>query len=352
MIEISNNANKQRIQSIERLVLDLMPIGVMLTTVEGVPRYMNSVANKIIVKSEDGLFLTALLFTQQEKEDLKRSTAGKIVEINNSKILLVRRIFQEEEAQWLFLMLEIELFDDLANELKMAEDLNCELEALFASSFDELFVTDGDGKTLRVNGACERHYGLKAEEMVGRNVKELEEKGVFTPSATLMAIKSRQRVTMLQSTVCSRQLIATANPVFDENNNIVRVVSNTRDVTELLQLGKQLEKALVQVSLYRTELAELRSSNLNTNLVAHSHEMEKVLSLARKVAPVDTTVLLLGETGSGKNAIAKFIHRASIRCKGPFIEIDCGAIPQNLLESELFGYVAGAFTMKKQNSSN
>ncbi|MCL5046237.1 MAG: sigma 54-interacting transcriptional regulator, partial [Actinobacteria bacterium] len=75
-----------------------------------------------------------------------------------------------------------------------------------------------------------------------------------------------------------------------------------------------------------------------------SPKMRGILELGRKLARVDSTVLILGESGVGKNMLAKFIHRASSRGKGPFIEINCGAIPESLLESELFGYEEGAFT--------
>ncbi len=228
------------------------------------------------------------------------------------------------------------------NRLRMA---NKELEAIFNSSYDELFVTDGSGITLRASAACERHYNMRPEDLEGRDVRELEARGIFTPSATLRVLQGRKRVTLMQETVTGRKLMVTANPVFDEKGNLVRVISNSRDVTEMLLLKKQLDEAEKQMALYSRELESLRKEQLRVpGLVAESPAMRQVLDLARRVAAVDTTVLILGESGVGKDMLAKTIHRQSGRCSGPFIEINCGAIPETLLESELFGYERGAFT--------
>jgi transcriptional regulator with PAS, ATPase and Fis domain/NAD-dependent dihydropyrimidine dehydrogenase PreA subunit len=88
--------------------------------------------------------------------------------------------------------------------------------------------------------------------------------------------------------------------------------------------------------------------SMGNPVIAYSVEMGKVLHVATKVAQVTTTVLILGESGVGKEVIARFIHNASLRRNGPFVTINCGAIPPNLLESELFGYEAGAFTGAKR----
>ena len=233
----------------------------------------------------------------------------------------------------------------ISAELSMVKDLNRELEAIFDSTYDEIFVTDGNGVTLRVNAACERLYGLKASDLIGKNVRELEAQGIFSPSITLIVLKERQRVTMMQTTKTGRKLIVTATPVLDEKGDIVRIVSNSRDVTELTNLHQQLEAVELQVQRYYHELSELRKEHTRVEgIVAQSPEMERVLQLVRKVAAVDSTVLILGESGVGKNAIARVLHQLGKRKDGPFIEINCGAIPETLLESELFGYEGGAFT--------
>lgn len=239
--------------------------------------------------------------------------------------------------------------DSVAEELEITKELNRELEAIFNSSYDEIYVTDGQGITLRVNKAGERFYGVKAEEIVGRHVSELEEQGLFTPSITPQVLKSRKRVTSVQTTKSGQKLIVTGNPVFDEKGEIIRIVTNSRDITELSNLRQRLEETEKLMDNYRLEIAKLRKDKIHsTEIITNSPTMQHILDLAQKVAGVDSTVLIEGESGVGKGVIASKIHQMSRRSEKPFITINCGAIPENLIESELFGYDAGAFTGAKK----
>jgi PAS domain S-box-containing protein len=220
-----------------------------------------------------------------------------------------------------------------------------DLNAIFDSSFDEIYVTDGEGKTLRVNSACERLYGIPATELIGRDVKELEQEGIFTPSITPLVLQSRERVTVVQDTKSGRKVIATANPVFDADGKITRIVTNSRDVTELHNLKTRLSETEALVNRYLSEVETLRQEQARIdNIVVQSQAMHRVVQSIKKAAPFESTVLLQGESGTGKDTVAKMIHQFSPRSRGPFIKVNCGAIPEALLESELFGYVSGAFT--------
>ncbi len=211
--------------------------------------------------------------------------------------------------------------------------------------YDEVYVTDGQGYTLRVNDACTRLYGMSPSELVGQHVDDLVAKGVFRPSATAEALKRRERVTVAQKTSKGRQVIATATPVFDRSGNLVLVVTNSRDVTELLNLQQRLDETERLVHRYVAELKLLRQEVTHVDgLVAESPAMGRILETIKQVARVDSTTLLHGETGVGKDVLAKLIHSLSERAKGPFVKINCGALPESLIESELFGYAPGAFT--------
>ena len=239
--------------------------------------------------------------------------------------------------------------DAVAQELEATKGLNKEMEAIFNSSYDEIYVTDGEGYTIRVNKASERFYGMKAEEIVGKHVSKLEELGLFSPSITPQVLKSKKRTTLIQTTKSGQKIIVTANPVFDEKGQIIRVVTNSRDITELSSLRQRLEDTEKLMDNYRSEIAKLRKERIKTTeIINKSASMQQILALAGKVAAVDSTVLIEGESGVGKGVVALRIHQLSKRKEFPFITINCGAIPENLMESELFGYEGGAFTGAKK----
>ncbi|BAB04711.1 transcriptional regulator [Halalkalibacterium halodurans C-125] len=224
------------------------------------------------------------------------------------------------------------------NELEL---LNAELEDIFEASFDEIFVTDADGIVVKVNSRCEENYRLSADEMVGKHVKDLEKVGVFYPSATLEVIETYRPLELLQQTRSGRYLHVRSRPIFDRNGQLTRVVSYSRDLTELTYLKRKIEEMEGQLASYKRELGDPVTLE---GIVSKSEQMTRLMELIHRVAKVDSTVLVLGETGVGKSKIVKLIHELSDRENQRFYEINCAAIPEQLIESELFGYEAGAFT--------
>ncbi len=229
---------------------------------------------------------------------------------------------------------------DFIHEVQRLQAANEELEKIFNASFDEVFVTDGKGVTIRVNEAVERLYGLERSELIGKSVFELERKRIFYPSVTAMVLRERKRQTIIQTTGDGRRLITTGNPIFGQNGEIIQVISNAKDISDV---SLALDQAKF---LQGTSIATMSSTNesVQDQLIATSPATREVLKLVEKVKSTDTSILLLGETGVGKNRIAEFIHQSGHRSQGRFIHIDCASIPETLLESELFGYEKGAFT--------
>lgn len=229
-------------------------------------------------------------------------------------------------------------------EIQYYKDLKDEYDAIFDSSYDGIYITDGKGITLRLNKACERIEGVTAKDVIGKHMKELVDMGVYSESVTLKVLEKKAPVTILQNVQNGKEVIATGNPVF-KNGEIIRVVTNSRDITELNRLKKELYETKQLTEKYHSELEILRQEQTRTgDIIVKSSAMRKVIDLVVHVAKVDSTVLIQGESGVGKEIIAKIIHRNSNRRKGPFIKVNCGAIPETLLESELFGYEKGAFT--------
>ncbi|MCB2294116.1 sigma 54-interacting transcriptional regulator [Clostridium algoriphilum] len=225
-------------------------------------------------------------------------------------------------------------------------NLNCtELDAVIESSFDGIYITDGKANTLKINKSYETITGLQRKSMINRNMYDLEKEGYISKSATLMVLKNRKSNTIEQEFSTGKKVLVSSNPVFDDKGNISMVVTNVRDITELYELQDQLAKNMKLTEKYYSEIEAMRIQYLNlSDMIAQDKSMLDLLDVAKRVANVDTTVLILGETGVGKEEFAKFIYKNSMRKDKNFIKINCGAIPQNLIESELFGYVKGAFT--------
>lgn len=223
------------------------------------------------------------------------------------------------------------------------ENLYAELKSVFDASYDEIFVTDGKGYTVRVNSACERNYGLAAEDIIGRHVNDLVAAGIFSRSATLDVIEKRKRINLIQETQNGRKLLVTATPVFAADGELIRVVSNSRDITELLHLREQLDQLQERVESYE-EALQNQEAFAGLTLTVRSPAMLKILAKVEKVARVDSTILLLGESGVGKTHLVRYLHNLSARRHEPLLSINCSALPESLIESELFGYEAGAFS--------
>lgn len=210
---------------------------------------------------------------------------------------------------------------------------------------DESLISDGNGTVLWVNPGFERFYGIKSEEALGMTVYEMEEKGYFKPSIIAKVLKRREKITMVQKSQTGCDILVTATPVFDEMGNIKFVVSYSHDITEWKQIQRKYSSLQNQVEKYMTELHELRKgSRGDHSVIGCSVQMENIICTINRIASLDANVLLLGESGVGKTMLANVIHQKSERADGPFININCAAIPENLLESELFGYEKGSFT--------
>jgi len=222
-----------------------------------------------------------------------------------------------------------------------------EMEAILESFYDGIGIIDGNGTLLRVNTSYERITGLSKEDNnVGRNVRELEKEGSVSRAVALMVLEQKKPVTIVQRIKTGKEVLITGNPVFDNQGQVYRVVCNIRDINELNILKELDEKS--GKNRAAQELKELRAKQLcHDKLIYKSKLMQQTFELALKVAKVDSNALITGESGVGKEVIAKIINAASPRAQKPFLQINCGAIPENLLESELFGYEGGAFTGAK-----
>ncbi|NLI92655.1 MAG: sigma 54-interacting transcriptional regulator [Peptococcaceae bacterium] len=238
---------------------------------------------------------------------------------------------------------DISDFEALSHELGTVKEINHNLDAVIESVADGIVVANSSGIILRANGAYQRMTGIVEREFVGKHVRELLKQGYMNKSVTEMVVERRSRVNVVDIRN-GKELLMTGTPLFNEAGEVVRVVTVIRDVTELTELKKKLKQAEVAKDRYLNELEHFRSQNSFKKIITKNLDMQKKIEMAFHVARVDSNVLILGESGVGKELIAQLIHRASHRSDKPFIKINCGAIPANLLESEMFGYEPGSFT--------
>lgn len=241
---------------------------------------------------------------------------------------------------------DISEFEFISQELTTVKELNKELTALIESSYDGILITDCMGVIQQVNEAYIRMTGLDKPSITGHPFQELVSKGHCNSSIVPAVLKKKKSVTQIQVSPLSHRLLITANPVLNEKKDIIKVVINVRDLTEMDKLRQELQDSKSLNRRYQAELNTLHGQKDRESqiITSKSPEMQGVFDLCVRVAQVDSTVLLLGESGVGKEVLARLIHNSSGRRSGPFIKVNCGAIPEPLLESELFGYERGAFT--------
>lgn len=245
---------------------------------------------------------------------------------------------------------DIEDLENIVNELETVKELNEDLDAIIESSSDGIFVCDGEANVLRINRAYDEITELDTSNFYGKNMADLVNEGFFSQSVTLIVLEKKESMSIIQKTSTGKSLLATGCPVFDENGEISRVVTSVRDITDLYDLQNRLAESKKITEQYRRELDSLRIKRVENieGLIVGSEKMHQLVNTAIRLAKVDSGILITGESGTGKDLVAGIIHKYSAREKGPFIKVNCGAIPASLLESELFGYEEGAFTGAKK----
>ncbi|MDR3331830.1 MAG: sigma 54-interacting transcriptional regulator [Synergistaceae bacterium] len=247
---------------------------------------------------------------------------------------------------------------ELLNEVRLAyrvidsmvtdsyDNLESDIMAIFSSNYDVIYSSNASGITQKVSGACEELWGLKPSSLIGRSVFDLEREGVYQPSVTRMVLEAEQRRQTFQTTKTGRRLMVLGTPIKNKDGKTIRIINLSRDISSETGMKAEMENIRHLFNAYSQQSLGARSPNTwsNHQFIYTSNAMARVARMALKVSDVDSTVLITGESGVGKEIIASFIHANSRRSGKPFIKVNCGAIPESLLESELFGYEKGAFT--------
>ena len=211
---------------------------------------------------------------------------------------------------------------------------------------DGICLVDNNGIVTAINKGYTEITGIKENEIVGRNIQNLLEEECFTNAVSLLVIQQKKKISSLSTiTRNNKKVLITGNPFFDEKGEVTQVLTVMRDLTELLKLKDKLENIEKKSEKYLNELNYLRNKHREqVSFIGESMEMKQIKELISYVAKTETTILITGETGSGKEVVSKEIHDRSNRKDEPYIKVNCAAIPDSLIEAELFGYEKGAFT--------
>lgn len=261
---------------------------------------------------------------------------------NGKKIITTRLPIKDSNGQ---LLGAFAVFKDITEIKKMAEEVtNLEsiqemLNAIIQSSDEAISVVDEKGKGLLINPAYTRLTGLSEEAVIGKPATIDISEG---DSMHMKVLKNRKAVRGVRMRVgqAKREVLVNVAPII-VNGKLKGSVGVLHDVSEISALTDQLNRA-------RQIIRTLEAKYSFDDIVATSDEMKSVIEQAKLAANAPITVLLRGESGTGKELFAHAIHNASPRRYNKFIRVNCAAISESLLESELFGYEEGAFSGAKK----
>ena len=217
--------------------------------------------------------------------------------------------------------------------LRISKERDLFLTAL-DNAVDSFHLADGKGNILFVNKTFERRTNISKDEVIGKNCADMP----YKPSGVLIAIKEKRRLSFMQSGP-GGMAISTAMPVFDEDGEVRLCVSNSRFVDEI-----ELMRNYYMTHRGNDAIISAPAGTKTPALHSEDEAMQNLYDFAKQIAAADSGVLITGETGTGKSMLARYIHENSPRFKKKFVELNCAAIPESLIESELFGYETGAFT--------
>ena len=226
----------------------------------------------------------------------------------------------------------LEAFDVIINS-------SIELNYILEEAPNSCVVCNADAICIRVNKAFEKMVKIPLKDIVGADMGEMHAKEIFRPSVCWLTLNAKAPVSVLQEINDVMNMVVTGVPVFDENGKLFRAFTNAVKVDEIEAINEYIMK------LHKNDCGEKKK----TKIIARSASMRRVIELADIVKNTDSNILITGETGTGKNVLASYIHETSVRGAKKMVSINCGAIPEKLLESELFGYERGAFTGADKN---
>ncbi|MEK5201060.1 sigma 54-interacting transcriptional regulator [Bacillus sp. FSL R10-2789] len=352
---------KQENQSVDilKIILTSIPMGIFVVDREKKIVNCNESGLKMIKSTPEKVMNipAELIFNGEHINNVftKGKTILNQLQITNEMGVLVDYSpipnFDQSIEGMVIIVQDLPMVEDMAMEIEYIKDLNKDLHAILSSIYDEILVVNHKGELIRYSETVINDFwGSNLKDLLGKNLLDLEKKGLFSPSVTRLVLEKQKKVSVVQETKSGRKILAVGNPVFNENGELHRIIIASRDITEATRLKTELHEIKKISEQYKKELDDFKNKDrFLKKLIYCSPKMEQIINQAKKIADFSSNVLISGESGVGKEVIAQAIHQLGNRSSKPFLKLNCGAIPETLLESELFGYTKGAFTGADKN---
>lgn len=331
-----------------KAVLNAVYNGVIVTNAEGIVTLFNPAAEMITGLSADKV-VGQLADQIIPNTGLCRVLETGVREINkqqtlyNSRILTNRSpiIKDNKIVGAVATFQDITEMQSVANELENVKKLKSTLESILESGFECVVVVDTEGRITMLNQAYCDFLGKDSTQVVGKHVADVIE----NTRMHIVAQTGKAEIAAMQR-IGDNNVVVTRMPIV-KDGEVVGAVGKVlfRDVKDLKSLVRKFNNLQSELEYYKEELRKVHGGQHTfDSIIGDSERMQWLKSIGAKAAKGNSTVLVLGESGTGKELFAHAIHTHSPRRNEAFIKVNCAAVPENLLESELFGYDDGAFT--------
>lgn len=343
--QIDNILNENTI-ALEQVVISIAN-GLMVTDENDIITVFNPAAEKILglpakevigKKVQEKIPSSRLhIIRRTQKEEIGfRQIIGNSVVITNRTPLVVDGNSRGAVA----IFEDISQVEKITGELKEVKELKERLQLILDSVQDGICVLDKDGFITYVNSSYLNILKQSKEDIFGKSIEDISPQGIRKK----VLYEGQNVVGALSNKSNGVSIISNVSPIIVDGE-IRGVVSIVKNVMEVQNLSEKLNKVSAKAKYLEEELLRTKKPNAAfKGFIGLSGKVVDLLAIASKAAKTNATTLIRGESGTGKELIAEGIHYASSRVDGPFVRVNCAAIPESLLESELFGHEKGAFT--------
>lgn len=265
----------------------------------------------------------------------------------NDKKIKTEKILLEAYGEYIYSILVFKGVENEHDSNTLIEELKKSLDVMkdiLDNAYQGMVLVDKDGLILKWN--YEKLLGIKEKDALGKHVDD-----VIENTRLHVVVKTGEKEICEIQRIQGHDMLASRIPII-KDGEVIGAVGTVlyRDIEEIRTMAKRLEILEKTVGKYKDEISKMYCARYTfKNIITINDKMHKLMDIAKKAAELNSTILIQGESGTGKEYFAHAIHNASDRRHNPFIQINCAAIPHELLESELFGYEGGAFTGAKKD---